>query len=606
MQEMTGRRLYEGQRHRTILDMLRRGRELYRNSPAYMFRRRPNGRVYIRTYEELVTDVEALGTALMSLGFADAFIAVTGENSYEWAVAYNAVCCGVGVIVPLDRMLPEVEVVNLAQRARVRAMFVTPKLVPAGLAALESCPGLERLIVMDPVHTDEKPYEKPDDDRIVLYSDLLLAGYERLAVGDRGYLDRKIDENALAILLFTSGTTQRSKGVMLSHRNICANLYQITGSLEIFPGERCLSVLPLHHTFETTAGMFAMLDNGACICFMDGLRYLANNLVEWKINLMIGVPLLFENIYKRVSDRITESGKADLVRLMRPVGRALANFGFKTNRKLFKSVIDGLGGGLRLVVSGAAAIDAEIHQAFYDFGVMFTQGYGLTECSPVVSVGTVRNNVPGTVGPPLGDVRVRIDDSGSDDGVGEILVQSESVMLGYFEDEDETSAVLTSDGWLRTGDMGRFDQHGCLVITGRTKSMIVLTNGKKAFPEEIEASLNDIPGVAESIVWGEMNARETIDLCASLRLERSALPLEKRDDDEAVAAYLKTAIARINRDLPAYKAVRYFIFTEQDYIRTTTLKVKRNEENAKLEMLLGRIGRTMRELDGANIDQYLP
>ena len=606
MQEVMGRRLYEGVRHENLMEMLRYSRDRYRNSPAYMFRRQPHGRVLMRTYSELVDDIEALGTALIAQGRSGQFFALAGENSYEWAVSYNAVCCGTGVIVPLDRMLPASEMIRLAERSGARAFFVTPKFYDAARQALDEVESLETLIVLDPVRPDDAPFERPDDARVQLYSELIEEGRRLVARGDRRFIEREIDPDVLAMLLFTSGTTQQSKGVMLSHRNLCFNLYAVSGSLELFPGERCLSVLPLHHTFETTAGMFVMLNSGCCICFMDGLRYLANNLVEWKINLMIGVPLLFENIYKRVSDRINESGKGDLVRIMRPVARHLANFGFKTNRKLFKSVIDGLGGGLRLLVSGAAAIDPEIHQAFNDFGVLFFQGYGLTEHAPVATVGTVRSNVPGTIGPPLGGVRIAIDPADTDEeGVGEILLKSESVMLGYFEDEEETRAVLSEDGWLRTGDMGRFDRQGNLIITGRSKSMIVLTNGKKAFPEEIEVSLNEIPGVAESIVWGEANMREAIDICANLRLERSELPAEVGEDDEAIASYLRRQIHAINRELPGYKAIRYFIFTEQDYIRTTTLKVKRNEENAKLRLLLDRLKRTMRELDGVNIDRHL-
>ncbi len=603
MKTISGKRLYEGVHYRDLREMLRASRKRYPNNPAYMFRRQPKGEVLMRTYQDLMDDIEGLGTALWQRGLAGSAIAVMAENSYEWAVAYNAVCCGCGVVVPIDKLLPENESVRLLQRSRAKAICVSPKLLPLALAALEQVETLQWVVVFDELKREKEKLTLPEDERVLRYSALIAEGQTALAEGERAYLDAPIDPDAMSILLFTSGTTQQSKGVMLSHRNICANLYGISGSLDIQPGERCLSVLPLSHTFETTAGMYVMLSNGCCICFMDGLRYLANNLVEWKINLMIGVPLLFENIYKRVKDSIEQQGATGLVALMRPVARTAASFGFRINRRLFKSVIDGLGGGLRLVVSGAAALDPEIHQAFIDFGVHFMQGYGLTEASPVISVGTVKNNVPGTVGPPLPGVEVYIDSESDDERMGEILVRAESVMLGYYENEEATQQAKTADGWLRTGDMGYIDPRGNLVITGRSKSMIVLTNGKKVFPEELEAAINEIPGVLESLVWGEKNARDTIDLCTKIQIKRDDLPKHlSQSSHEELTRYIQTEIERINREVPAYKAVRYLLLTEEDFIHTTTLKIKRNEEKKKIEALLEAGQRHMRELSGSWVE----
>lgn len=602
MKIIKGKPLYQAERFNDIREMLRSRTDKYGNNPAYMFRRKPNSEVLIKTYSEFMSDIESVGTALIEHGFQGQNIAVMGENCYEWAVSYNAALCGVGVIVPLDRMLPENEVISLIERSETSILFITPKLLPIAEEAIEACPSLRHVVVLDPVQADPKPITLKND-QFTLYSDFIATGRRLLDAGDKRFADIVIDPNVMAILLFTSGTTAASKGVMLSHHNICENLFGVASALELYPGERALSVLPLHHTFETTAGMLTMFYFGACICFMDGLRYLANNLAEWRINVMIGVPLLFENIYKRVDTKITESGKKNLVNVMRPIARNLNAVGFSINRKIFKSVIDGLGGGLRLVVSGAAAMDKEVFQAFNDFGLTFLEGYGMTEHSPVISVHNPRLPIPGSVGVPLYGVEVAIDtDSNEPNSVGEILARSKAVMLGYYKDEEATKAAIDEDGWLHTGDMGYIDNKGCIHITGRIKSMIVLSNGKKAFPEEIEALLNKVPGIKESIVWGESNARDTVDICGKILLDRDALPIENKSDDEAVSAYLKQKIAEVNKKMPQYRAVHYFVFTEADYVRTTTMKVKRNDESRLMASLLDRLNLRFRDINGKNID----
>lgn len=605
MKIIKGKALYQAERFRDIREMLRSRTDKYGNNPAYMFRRKPNSEVILKTYKEFMADIEGIGTALIDKGYQGSHIAVMGENCYEWAVTFNAALCGAGVIVPLDRMLPENEVISLLNRSESGILFVTPKMLPIAESAIRDCPVLRHVVVMDPVQADNKAIELQDE-RFLLYSDFIAHGKTLLQSGDKRYLEAKIDPTVMAILLFTSGTTAASKGVMLSQHNICENLYGVASALELYPGERALSVLPLHHTFETTAGMLTMFYFGACICFMDGLRYLANNLMEWKINVMIGVPLLFENIYKRVDSKIEESGRKNLVNVMRPIARNLNAVGFSINRKVFKSVIDGLGGGLRLVVSGAAAMDKEIFRAFNDFGLTFLEGYGMTEHSPVISVHNPRQLVPGSVGVPLYGVEVAIAaEKDEPNAVGEILVRSESVMLGYFKDEEATREAIDKSGWLHTGDMGYIDNKGCIHITGRIKSMIVLANGKKAFPEEIETLLNKIPGIKESIVWGETNARDTVDICAKILLERDALPIENKTDDKAVSAYLKQHITEVNKKMPQYRSVQYYVFTETDYVRTTTMKVKRNDESRLMTSLLDRLDLRFRDINGKNIDTLL-
>ncbi len=598
MQIIEGKRLYERRSFSTTLEMLRQSSEQYGDMTAYMFRRKPRGKILTRTYSELVANIEEVGTALIDLGLKDRMIALAGENCYEWVVSYYSIINGVGVVVPLDKLLPAGEMIELLKRSRSKAFIFTPALKEIAEQAKKECPDLEYLICLNEV--SPKPLKMQDDEENKFYrfTTLLGRGSALLEDGDRRFLDAEIDVNKMCTLLFTSGTTSAAKSVMLSMKNLASNTAGAIAVLNVYPGERALSVLPLHHTFEATCGMFAMLYFGICICFTDGLRYLAENLVEWRINLILAVPLLMNNIYKRINDKIEKSGKAGIVNALRPIGRGLSQVGFQTNRKLFKSILDGLGGGLRLVITGAAAMDKEVVQAFLDFGVTFYQGYGLTESSPVVAVCNAKLNIPGTIGPPIYGVKVKID-SPNPGEPGELLTKSDSVMLGYFEEPELTAEVIDADGWLHTGDMGFIDNRGAIHITGRVKSMIVLTNGKKAFPEEIEFLLANIPALKESMTWGETNARDAVDICAKLQFDMAALDaLVGSSEPEQRSAWIRKQIETVNSKMPEYKKIKYFIYTDQDLIRTTALKVKRFLELDSIHAWLDKHHLTMREADG--------
>lgn len=597
----TGSRIYPGRQFTTLIEMLRQTAKEYGSHMAYMFRRKPGEHVHYRTYGELVEEIEMVGTGLMQYGLQGEKIALVSENAYEWCVVYNAVINGVGTIVPFDAKLPEGEISNLMNLSEAKALFFSPKQLPKALYAARHCKA-EYFICIDTMKPQHTKLELPDDPRFILYSDIRYRGTMALNEGDRSFIDAEIDVHKMSALIYTSGTTSMAKGVMLSMENICTNIINGTGSITVFPGERILSVLPLHHTFETTAGMFMPLFYGACICINDGLRHLAANLMEWSINVLVAVPLLIENIYKRVDESIAKAGKKNVVRVMRPLARGMKYVGVNANRRMFRSVIDGLGGGLRMIVVGAAAMDKKIIDTFIDYGIEFYQGYGMTEHSPIISVTTAKNNVPGTVGPPLAGVEVKIDeDPDIADGTGEIMVRSKSVMLGYFNNPEATEECMTEDGWLRTGDMGFVDEHDCIHITGRSKSMIVLTNGKKAFPEEIEMYLNLIPGVVESLVWGEENARDAVDICAELQIRRAELPIDDKSD-AAISKFLVDHVKFINRKMPQFKVVKYFVFTENDMIRTTTMKVKRNQEVAAIKERLEKRGLNIRKATGQNIE----
>ena len=543
MQTVTGTKYYDRPRFTNLRDLIKDCAKRYGHAPAYRYHDEPGGPDIVKSYIEFAADIDKLGTALHGLGLAGKHIVVIGANSYEWAVAHNAIINGTGVSVPLDRQLPLGEVASLAGRGRAEAFIYNSSHHEIALQVAKENKKIRYFICMKAgLITDELVQADP---RFLQWQDLMDEGTRLLAGDDTSFTGVEIDPGAMCSLLFTSGTTAMSKGVMLSHSNITANVHSVVCTLAIKPDQRALSVLPLHHTFENTVGMYMMLAYGICICFMDGLRYLVQNLKEWKINIILAVPLLFENIYRQINKNLEKSGKAGLVKVMRRLARFLGWLGIDIRQKLFGQILDAVGGGLNLCVSGAAPISKEIIAFFNDIGIDFFNGYGLTETSPVVSACNYHVNVYGSVGNPLAFVDVAIDTDEARPGArGEILTRSESVMLGYFENEAATAEVMQEGGWFRTGDVGYLDRRGCIHITGRAKSMIVLTNGKKVFPEEIEFLFDHVPGIKETIIWGEgptkdtAETRGTFDICAMLVIDPAELPEDASSHNIALSNWL--------------------------------------------------------------------
>jgi len=606
MQVVSGKKLYESVFYENIRDLVFAAKENHGTRDAFIYRKNPAHAEIHKTYNDFGNDVEFLGTALINRGFSGLHMSIFGENSYEWMVSYCAVLSSGSVGVPLDRLLPEAEVTSLLQRGRVKVLFYHPKLhsMILSIAKREDIVlPTEVFVCMDKELLKE---DFPKDPRFIDFSSLLEEGRALVEKGDRRLLETPISEEDTKIILFTSGTTATSKGVMLSHKNICTNVYRIGMTLEVEPGERAFSILPLHHTFENTCD-FYLLSKGISICFSDGLRYLLKNIQEWHIEIIIAVPLLFESVYKKLWDGIEEMGKTRLIKGAISVTRFLRKLRVDIRRNVFKDVLDKLGGHLRLVVIGGAALDKNIIRTFNDFGIDFFMGYGLTETAPVISTTTKEKNVYGSIGPPMAGITVAVDTPENKRGaVGEILTKSDCVMLGYYENPEATAEVFTEDGWFRTGDMGYLDKNDCIHLTGRVKSMIVLTNGKKAFPEEIEALVNMVPGVKESFVWGDESEKD-VDICAKILIDRMEigenLPVpEKTPGDMTIGAYLKGKIKEINHQMPAFKAIRYFVFTESDMIKTTTLKIKRNQELEIIRETLQKAEHSMKEANRQSID----
>ncbi len=598
MQIMKSETYFKARSFNDLREMLRQSVALYGNLPAFRFREQPGGEIIRRTYREVGTDTEALGNALLGLGLADEKIAVIGENSYRWAISHLAIVNGVGVSVPLDRLLKQDEILSLLERGNVAAVIFDKAYLDTMIIASERMPSIRAFVCMNGSKKDSELF--PGNSGWHLFDSILSTGRDMLAAGAADFANRPIDPEQIASLLFTSGTTSMSKGVLLRNRNIAKDIVALAGVVKFPVGTRMLSILPLHHTFENTCGLMYGLYMGACICICDGLRYIQQNMEEYKINLLIGVPALFESFYRKVKDNIQKQGKEELIHKMIKLTRALRKVKIDLRRVVFGKIHKAFGGKFNIGICGAAPIDPEIIQFFDDIGVHILQGYGLTETSPVVAGCNSRVFVPGTVGHPLSGITLAIDND-TDGKEGEILVKGPVVMAGYYEDDDATAAVIDADGWFHTGDVGRVGEHGCLTITGRLKSMIVLKSGKKVFPEEIEQLITRYPFIKESMVFGDVEPRGDVIINAKFVIDPQYLQREGITEEE-LARRLEEVVREINLEMPDYKGIRNFVYSFKDLIKTTTLKVKRNNEISGIQEALDRAKVKLRKITGKNID----
>ena len=553
-----------------LRDMLEKSGELYGDRPAYIFKTEEEGKFREITHKEFRDHVKALGTKFVNIGLKDKRVAVISENRYEWGIVYLAVVNGTGVIVPLDKSLPENEIESLIIRSEVEAIVYSQKYND----------------IMDRIKKENKTKVKyfismdleKEENGIYSEYELIKQGKELLEAGNREFLDAKIDAENMAIMLFTSGTTAMSKAVMLSHKNICANIMDITSVLRIYDTDRFLSFLPLHHTFECTTGFLYPLSRGSSIAFCEGIRHIADNLKEYKASVMVSVPILFEGMYKKVMKTIEKKGKLKTVQKGIKISQFLLKFGIDIRKKLFKEIHDTLGGNIRIFVAGGAALDPETEKGFNQLGFTLYQGYGLTESSPVISVEDDKYQRLGSIGKAFPSLDVKIEDP-NEEGIGELLVKGPSVMLGYYNNEEATKETITEDGWLHTGDLARIDKDDFIFISGRKKFVIVLKNGKNIYPEEIEALINKIEGIKESFVYGKPEVDGDYKICAKIVYDEELVEeVFGTKDSEELKEKIWQEVKKINKTMPAYKYVREIIVTNKDLIKTTTQKVKRFEE----------------------------
>ncbi len=592
-----GKAYYHVQEIITLKDMLEKCESKYSDSIAFRFRHKPGLETINKTYREFVRDVDSLGSALLNIGLKNCRAAIIGENRYEWVVSYLAIVNGVGIAVPLDKMLPPNEIESMLERGEVDVLFYSDSFQSTVEKIAAKNARLRAFICMNPENEDFK------DPRFRSFYELLKTGEELIGSGYREYLEAEPDPEALSVLLFTSGTSASSKAVMLSHKNICSNVMSLGGVVHFEPGESVLSVLPLHHTFENTAGLLFPLYLGMTISICDGLKYLAKNLTEYKPDCLVGVPLIYDKFMGRIKDELKKKGLDKKVRALMNFANVLRFAGLDLRRQLFRKLLEPFGGKLRVIVTGGAAMEPETVRFYENIGVRVYQGYGLTETSPVVAGGNDKVRKIGTCGNPLPGVKIAIANPDSS-GVGELVVQGNNVMLGYWKNEEATREVL-QDGWFRTGDLGYIDKKGLIRVTGRVKTMIVLKNGKKVFPEELENHINKLNYVKESLVWGETAEDGTVEICAKIVLDKDAITtvVSSSEDENAIKRLLDNAIKEINKLMPAYKAIRYYVYGFEELIKTTTMKIKRYVETDQIKELFNQLTASIKTIAGKNIDR---
>lgn len=567
-------KLFQAARYENLKDMMEKVTAKYADNKAFVIKHKEGKEVSYEdvTYAQFGEQMNHLGTAFLQRGFAGKRVAIISKNRYDWILTYVAVMNGVGITVPLDKDLPALEMLSLLQRSKADAIvFETKYLEDVYRFYQEKSANLQLLVCMD-VLTEEQKATYPG---VVALKDLLEEGKSLWESGEKAYADAKINAEALATIIFTSGTTSLAKAVMLSHKNLVSNLYDLGRMEKIYDTDMNMAFLPYHHTFGSTGQLF-FLYSGACSCYCDGLRHIQENLREYKVSVFVCVPLLLEAMYKKIMVQVEKQGKTKLIGIMTKVCNGLLKVGIDIRRIVFKQILDQLGGKLRFAISGASAIDGEVVKGFNNFGILCVQGYGLTETAPVLSAEREDLIRYGSIGFPMPSVEIKIDDP-DENGIGEIVAKGPNVMLGYYENEEATKEVL-QDGWFHTGDLGYFDKDGFLFITGRKKNVIVLKNGKNVFPEEMEVLINNLPYVAESMVFG-WPVEDDVEVSVKIVYNKEYTDREFADYTQAqLKEMIWKDIKEINRSLAKYKYIKNLVMTDQPMIKTSTAKIKRHEE----------------------------
>lgn len=558
-------RLYEYMKITDLKDMLKKSGEKYGKNIAYKLREE-EGKYKLITHEQVRKMVDGLGTSLINMGLKDKRIAIIGENRYEWEIAYLSIVCGTGIVVPLDKSLPENELESLIERSEVEAIICSKKYIET-LKKIKNNK-LKYIISMD--------LEKTEDE-IISEKELIKKGIELVKKGDKRFTEAEIDNSKMNIMLFTSGTTSLSKAVALSHKNICSNLMDLASTLDVNSNDIFLSFLPLHHVFECTVGFLFAFYIGAQIVFCDGIRHIPENLKEYKVSVMASVPAIYERLFKIVRKQIEKSGNLEEILINE---EKYKNDTIEEKKEVFKEIHNMFGGNIKLFISGAASLDAKIEQKFRNLGFNIVQGYGLTETSPIVAVGNKKYHKIGSIGKAVPSVQVKLLNI-NDNGVGELAVKGPNVMLEYYGNKEATKNVI-KDGWFSTGDLAKIDEEGYIFICGRKKNVIVLKNGKNIYPEEMESLINKEDGIDESFIFGKPISEDptNIKIFAKIIYNKEFF---KDQTQEEITKEISKKISAINKSMPRYKSIRGIIVSEEPLIKTTTNKIKR-EKNLEIIM----------------------
>ncbi len=549
-------------------------RELVKKYEEYgdntAFKYKDNGEIKQITYNKFVKDIKKVAEKVISSDVKR--VAVIGNNRYEWCITYLGVTTAGRVIVPLDKALTNKEIEKLLKRSQADAVVYDGKYEEAVSEAINQGCDIKYKICMDNI----------EKNGILKFKDMLQDGENIINSGKSEYENVKLNENEMYIMLFTSGTTNEPKAVMLSQENICKNISNYQYNFLIYPTDTLLSFLPIHHTFECSITFLYGTYCGATIAFCEGLRYIADNLKEFKVSIFVAVPLVLETMAKKIQKAIIDSGKKGLIDKMTKISHGLLKCKIDLRKKLFKPVLKQFDEYLRVVLYGAAPMDKATIEWYNDLGIELIQGYGLTESSPVLTAESSEKKKAGSIGIPLKNVEIKIDNPDKD-GVGEILGKGPNIMLGYYENEEATKKAL-DDGWLHTGDYGYIDEDGFIFVTGRKSDVIVLKNGKNIYPQEIEFLINKLPYVDENIVYSRDKSKTDTVLCAKIVYNKDNIVEQFGEKNEKeYEKLIWEDIKNINKDLPNFKHIKEIILTKEPLEKTTTQKVKRYVELKKIE-----------------------
>lgn len=567
-EEYLGKPLYKVTKPKNLRDVIKTRLKEFPDNPVFLVKEKKGGEYVPISTEKYDHDIDSLGTALMHYVPKGSRVAILSETRYEWYTSYLATTNGTGCVVPLDKELKAEEIESMLNRAEVDILIFSKSKKDVVEEVYGKIPTMKYWISMDDT----------DDERFISYSKFIKEGEDLLAAGDKTFTETDIDPEEMTVLLFTSGTTAKSKAVMLCQRNICKNLISMFSMLYIDVDDVFFSVLPLHHTYECTCGFLGQVYRGTTISVCEGLRYIAQNLQEAKPTCVLMVPVMLEMFYKKIMKGLSaDPKKAKKLKTGIKLSRFLLKFKIDVRKKLFKQIHDIFGGRMRLIILGGAPVNPEILTFFQDMGFLCVQGYGLTECAPILALNrdiAFKNQAAGLPLPGC-DVKILNPD---EDGIGEFIAKGDNVFMGYYKDPENTAAALDADGYYHTGDLGYIDEDHFCIITGRKKNVIIAKNGKNVFPEEIEYLLSLSPYVCESVISGvEDEARDDIIIKATIfpEMEEVTAKIGEDPSEDAITELLKEVVSETNEKLPNYKKIKKVELRMTEFEKNTSKKIKR-------------------------------
>ena len=556
------KKYYQADRLRDLRELILRGGRLYGDRTGFRDLD-PQGEIHDYSYNQLIKDVDSLGTKLLELGLQGKHFALVGESSYSYVVSYLAVACGLGVIVPLDKEMSNEDLIRLVKKSDSEVILYSDQLAEDIAEIRKECPEVNLCINIS-------MYEKSTDDPGI--NTLLEEGRRLVDGGDNRYQKLKIDPEAMSVIIFTSGTTGANKGVMLSQKNLMTVLH---GAFSMFKFPKVsFSVLPINHSYEFNLHVLGCIYGGMSLGFNDSIKHVGQNLKTFQPEMSLMVPMIVDALYKNIWKNAEKQHLDKHLRYGIRFSNLIRKIGIDKRRYFFKPVHDNLGGKLKLIVCGGAPLRPDLVKGFDDLGITVYNGYGITECAPLLSSNCSIKNIPGSVGFSIPDNQLRIADP-DNDGIGEIQAKGDNVMLGYYKDEESTKATFTEDGWFKTGDLGYIDKKGAIFITGREKNLIILANGKNVHPEELEEHiLHNLDYVKEVMVYAPISSDEDHPVLITAEAYLDPDYLVEVGIDEAKDRFMKD-VNRLNKQLSAYKRVQDVCLRESEFVKTSTKKIKR-------------------------------